>query len=126
MSLSNFEGSTENFFDFEPSRAGVETNSALIFEEITRDQDAYLSRESNDEDSTGSIFDLLSSISDSVQGEFDELISSDSDKKCFLWALSRIFALLPNTKVDTAEKIKRILKIAIETTLKIWQEPKPL
>ena len=126
MSLSNFEGSTENLFDFEPSRAVVETNSALIFEEITRDLEEYLSRESNDEDSTGSIFDLLSSISDSVQGEFDELISSDSDKKPFLWALSRIFALLPNTKVDTAEKIKRILKIAIETTLKIWQEPKPL
>ena len=126
MSLSNFEGSTENLFDFEPSRAVVETNSALIFEEITRDLEEYLSRESNDEDSTGSIFDLLSSISDSVQGEFDELISSDSDKKRFLWALSRIFALLPNTKVDTAEKIKRILKIAIETTLKIWQEPKPL
>ena len=126
MSVSNFEGSTENLFNFELSQAGVETNSALIFEEITKELEAYLSRESNDEDSTDGIFDPLSSISDSVPEEFDELISGDTDKKRFLWALSRIFALLLNTKVDTADKIKRALKIAIEMTIKIWQEPKPL
>ena len=126
MSVSNFEGSTENLFDFKPSQAGVDTNSVLIFEEITRQLEAYLSRECNDKDLTDSIFDLLSSISDSLQEEFDELISGDSDKKCFLWALSRIFVLLLNTKVDMPEKIKRILIWAKETTLKIWQEPKPL
>ena len=126
MSLNNFEGSTENLFDFEPSQAGVETNSALIFEEVTRELEAYLSRESNNEDSTDGIFDLLSSTSDSVHEEFDELISGDSNKKRFLRVLSRIFALLLNTKVDKAEKTKRISKITIETTLKIWQEPKPL
>ena len=126
MSLNNFEGSTENLFDFEPSQGGVETNSALIFEEVTRELEAYLSRESNNEDSTDGIFDLLSSTSDSVHEEFDELISGDSNKKRFLRVLSRIFALLLNTKVDKAEKTKRISKITIETTLKIWQEPKPL
>ena len=87
MSVSNFEGSTENLFNFELSQAGVETNSALIFEEITKELEAYLSRESNDEDSTDGIFDPLSSISDSVPEEFDELISGDTDKKRFLWAL---------------------------------------
>ena len=126
MSVSNFEGSMENLFYFKPSQAGVETNSALIFEEIIGELESYFSRESNDKDSTDNIFDLLSSIFDSEQEEFDELVSGDSDKKRFLWALSRIFALLLNTKVNTAEKIKRILKIATETTLKIWQEPKPL
>ena len=70
----------------------------------------YLPRESNDQDSTDGFFDLLSSISDSVQEEFDELISGDSDQKRFLQPLSRIFALLLNTKLDTAEKIKRIFK----------------
>ena len=91
-------------------------DNAIIFEEITKELEAYLARESDDQYSTGGIFNFLLSISDSVQEEFDELISGDSDKKCFLWALSRIFALLLNTKVDTAEKIKRILKIAIEKT----------
>ena len=71
------------------------------------------------------IFDLLSSISDSAQEEFDELISGDSNKDRFLRALLRIFAPLLSTKVDTAEKAKNFLKIAIETTIKIWQEPKP-
>ena len=126
MSVSNFEGSTQNFFDLGLSQAGVETNIALIFEEITRKLEAYLSRESNEEDSTDDIFDFFSWISDSVQEEFDELISSDSDKKRFLRALSGIFAFVLNTKVDTAEKIKIISKTVIETTLKIWQEPKPL
>ena len=117
---------TENIFAFEPSQAGVETNSTLIFEEITREVEAYLSRESNNEDSTEGIFDPLSSIFDSVQEEFVKFISRDSDKKRFLRALSRIFVLLLNIKVNTAEKIKRILNIAIETTMRIWQEPKPL
>ena len=120
MSVGNSEGSRENLFDFQQSQAGVETNNALIFEEISRD----LATESDDQNSTDGIFDLLSSISDSVQEEFDELISGDSNKKHFLQVLSRMFALFINTKVDTAEKIKRILKIAIETTIKIWQEPK--
>ena len=124
MSVGNSEGSRENLFDFQQSQAGVETNNALIFEEITRELEAYLATESGDQDSTDGIFDLLSSISDSVQEEFFELISGDSNKKHFLQALSRMFALLINTKVVTAEKIKRILKIAIETTIKIWQEPK--
>ena len=47
----------------------------------------------------------------------EELLSSDSDKKRFLKTMSKIFALLLNTKVDTTEKIKRIFKIAIETTI---------
>ena len=105
-------------------QGGVKSDNALILEEITRELEAYLARESSDEDSTEGIFNILPSISDSVQEEFDEVISGDSDKKRFLRALSRIFALLLNTKVDTAEKIKSILKIAIETTLKIWQEPR--
>ena len=124
MSVGNSEGSRENLFDFQQSQAGAETNNALIFEEITRELEAYLATESGDQDSTDGIFDLLSSISDSVQEEFVELISGDSNKKHFLQALSRMFALLINTKVVTAENIKRILKIAIETTIKIWQEPK--
>ena len=38
--------------------------------------------------------------------------------------MSKILALLLNTRVNTAEKIKRIIKIAIEAILKIWQEPR--
>ena len=72
-------------------------------------------------DSTDGVFDLLETLSNHVQEDFDELISEDTDKKRFVKALTHIFASSFNTKVDTADKIKRILKIAIKTTLKIWQ-----
>ena len=83
-----------------------------------------MSKENNDKGSTDEIFDVLSQISDSAREEFDELLSRDNDKKIFIRALSKIVALLLNTKLDTAEKIKQIIKTAIEMTLKIWQEPR--
>lgn len=83
-----------------------------------------MSKENNDKDSTDEIFDVLSQISDSAREEFDELLSRDNDKKLFIRALSKIVALLLNTKLDTAEKIKQIIKTAIEMALKIWQEPR--
>ena len=115
-------------FDSEqPLRAGVEADNALIFEEINRELEAYLATESsNEQESTDGVFVLLPLISDSVQEEFDELISGDNDKNRFLYALSRIFALLLDAKVDTAEQIKKILKIAIKMTLKVWSGLKSL
>ena len=63
-------------------------------------------------------------LSVKVQEEFNELIDGNSDKKQFESLLTRIFALLLNTKVETADKIKKILKIVVETTLKTRQVPK--
>ena len=77
-------------------------------------------------DSTDGVFDFLEVLSARVQEEFEELLDGDIDKKRFVKALTLIFALLLNTKVNIADKIKRILKIAIETTIKIWQRPKQL
>ena len=57
-----------------------------------------------------------------VLEESDKLVNNNSNKKLFVKMLSRMFALLLHTKVNIAEKIKRIIKITIETTLKIWQE----
>ena len=124
MSVENLMEASEYLFSLEQIRAGIETDNTLIFEEITREIEAYLSRENDDVDSTDGVFDFLSSLADQVQGEFEELLDGDSDKKRFLRALSKIFALLLNTKVDTAEKIKKTLKVAIETTIKIWSEPR--
>ena len=124
MSVENLMGASEDLFSLEQIGAGIETDNTLIFEEITRELEAYLSRESDNADSTDGVFDFLTSLADQVQGEFEELIDGDSNKKHFLRALSKTFALLLNTKVDSAEKIKKILKIAIETTIKIWSEPK--
>ena len=93
-----------------------------IFEDIHKELREYLTEEI-DTDLTDSAFDFLENLTNRLQEDFDELIGEDNDKKRFIKALTRIFALLLNTKVDTTDKIKRILKVAVETTLKIWQEP---
>ena len=48
MSVSNFEASMENLFNFKPSEVGVETNKALIFEEVTKELEAFRATESDD------------------------------------------------------------------------------
>ena len=77
-------------------------SQARLFEEINTELEAFLSKENIDTNSKDSIFDFLSQISESVQGEFNELLSGDSNKKRFVKALSKIFALMLNARVDTA------------------------
>ena len=79
---------SEDLFSLEQIGAGFETNNTLIFEEITRELEAYFSRESDDADSTDGVFDFLTSLADQVQEEFEELLDGDSNKKRFLRALS--------------------------------------
>ena len=72
-------------------------------------------------DSTDGVFDLLENLTNRLQEDFDNLIGEDNDKKRFVKTLKQIFVLLLNTKVYTGDKIKRILRIAIETRLRIGQ-----
>ena len=117
MSVENLMAtSEEDLFKFEQKGAGLDTNNTLIFEEITRELEAYLARES-DADLTDGVFDFLTTLANQVQEEFDEILDGDSNKKRFRRALSKIFTLLLITKVDTAKKIKKILKIGIETVI---------
>ena len=96
----------------------------LIFEEINKELEECLLEKSVNTDSTDGVFDFLEILSNQVQENFDELIGEDTNKKRFIKTLMHIFALLLNTKVDTRNKIKRIIKIAVETTLKVWQAQK--
>ena len=112
---------SKNFFGFRQIEVGSEIDSTLIYEETAREIE-YLLGESDDTDSTDGIFDLLTKLSDQVQGEFEEILDSNDSKKRFPRALLKIFALLLNAKVGTTMKIIKILKIAIKTTLKIWSE----
>ena len=111
MSVESLMELSENLFDLKQIKAGVETSNTLIFEEITRELEEYLLKESDDADSIDSVFNFLISLADQVQGEFEELLDGDSDKKRFLRALSKIFTLILNTKVDTSEKIKKYSKL---------------
>ena len=111
-----------NLFSLEQIDDKKILDTSLIFEEINRELEKYLFEKSQDADSTDGVFDFLEGLSNCIQDKFDELIGEDTDKKRFIKALTHIFALLLNTKVDTADKIKKILKTAVETTLEMWQE----
>ena len=63
---------------------------------------------------------------ESEQKNFEKLIGISNDKKHLMRALTKLCTLLLNAKADTVDKIKKILKIAIETTQKIWQGSKQL
>ena len=75
--------SEEDLFKFEQRGAGLDTDNTLIFEEITRELEAYLATESDDADLTDGVFDFLTTLADQVQEEFEELFDGDSDKKTF-------------------------------------------
>ena len=62
------------------------------------------------------------SITNKVQEDFGELIGDDTDKKRFIESLTKFSALLLNTKVDIINEIKTILRTAVKTTLKLWQD----
>ena len=115
--------SSDNLFGLEQIEVDNKNfDTTRIFEVIHKEIGEYLTGEI-DNDSTDGVFDFLKNLTNRLQEDFEELIGDDNDKKRFVKALTRIFALLLNTKVDTTDKIKRILKIAIETALKIWQGP---
>ena len=116
--------STAILFGLEQIKANSGANTTLIFEEINKELEEHLLEQSINTDSTDGVFDFLEALTNCVQEDFGELIGEVSDKKRFVRALTGIFALLLNTKVDTVDKIKEILKIVVETTLKTWREQK--
>ena len=85
---------TKNLFRFKQIDDGTNIDSTLIFEEIRKEVEEYLLGESEDTDSTDGVFYFLSTLSEKIQEEFDELLDDNTDKKRFLRALTRIFALL--------------------------------
>ena len=123
MSIERSKTIAEGLFndiEFKELNELVEYDGCLILEEITSNLEKYLKEESDDKDTTNGILDVITGLSETVTGEFEDLLEGDDDKKRFLKSLSKIFALLLNTKVGTADKIKKIIRLAIETTIKIW------
>ena len=114
MSVENSVEMLQNLFGFPQIEPEFITDNTLIFEEIPRELEEFLLRENGDADLTDGIFEFLSKISYQIQEEFDELLGKDTDKKRFLKSLSKIFALLLNTKINTVENIKKIIKVAFD------------
>ena len=104
MSIEKLVKTSENLFGFPQIDLEPNADNTLIFEEISRELEQLLLRENDNADSKDSVFEFLAEMSNQVQEEFDELLGEDTDKKRFLKSLLKVFALLLNTEVNTAEK----------------------
>ena len=116
--------SSGNLFDTEldwrEEKGEIKIDTPSLFEEMEKEINEFLLDQQVEGDSTDGTSNFLDNVTNRIQEEFDEIIEEDNDKKSFIKSLMHIFALLFNTKVDSVDKIKRTLKIAINTTLKLW------
>ena len=117
-SLDSFETKKDQV-----QKLDTETQSKII-ENILLAITEHSESENECVNNTGRILDTIHGIADSLQQEFEELIDTDSNKKALVKNLSKLFVIRLNTNYITAEKIKRITKIAIEMMLKLLPEPK--
>ena len=118
MSTNNKEVSDEELFlKFIASET---TDQTRLFHAISKEIEAFLAEQSKDKGETDGILDFLSTISDPVQNELDDLLSSDSGKKDLLRGFGEYPRYYSTEKSTLPKKIKKIIKIAIEITLKIW------
>ena len=116
--------SSECLFDMELDTEPKILDTPFIFYNITYELEEHLLEEQVESDAEDGLFSIVESVTNRLQEDYDKLIGDDTDEKRFIKSLTRVFALLLDTKVNTVDKIKKILRIAVETTLKIWQGPK--
>ena len=100
----------------------IEIDASFMFQEIERELSEYLLEEKSEGDSTDGAFSFIENLTNKLQTELDETIGGDGEKRQFIRSLTRIFAILLNTKVDSVDKLKKIIKIAINTVVKLWSE----
>ena len=81
---------SKNLFGCQQIRVGFEIDSTLIFEGIKKEEEEYLLEENDGTDSTDGILDLLTTLFEQVQEEFDKLLDGNSGKKRFIKALTLI------------------------------------
>ena len=112
----------ENLIEIETEEFETE-NSKLpiyLFEELESELTNIIIVEGSQEETDGA-FDVIRNISDKVKIDFEKL-NLNGDLKKFLHTISKIFTPLLNIKVDTSDKILKIVKLANALILKKWSE----
>ena len=99
--------SNECLFDMELDTEPKILDTPFIFDNITNELEEYLLEEQGESDAEDGLFSIVESVTSKLQEDYDELIGNNTDKKRFIKSLTRVFALLLNTKVDTVDKIKK-------------------
>ena len=112
----------ENLIEIETEEFETE-NSKLpiyLFEELESELTNMIIVEGSQEETDGA-FDVIRNILDKVKIDFEKL-NLNGDLKKFLHTISKIFTPLLNKKVDTSDKILKIVKLANALILKKWSE----
>ena len=112
----------ENLIEIETEEFETE-NSKLpiyLFEELESELTNIIIVEGSQEETDGA-FDVIRNILDKVKIDFEKL-NLNGDLKKFLHTISKIFTPLLNIKVDTSDKILKIVKLANALILKKWSE----
>ena len=112
----------ENLIEIETDESETE-NSKLptyLFEELESELTNKIIVNGGQEETDGA-FDVIRNILEKVKIDFEKL-PINGDLKKFLHTISKIFTLLLNIKVDSSNKILKIVKLANALILKKWSE----
>ena len=112
-----FEIEIDNIRDFQSPKP------TSLFEEIEQELSQKLFSNGSGGNSTDGPLNFIENLIDNLQAEFDETLGESGDKKLFIRSLTKIFTILLSVKADSAEKIRQIVKIAINALIKIWPGP---
>ena len=95
-----------------------------LFEEVEEELTKILILDAgNSEEETDGAFELIRNIVDKIKHDIEKAGLS-GDLKKFLHTLTNIFTLLLNIKVDTGDKIIKIVKLLNSLIAKKWSERK--
>ena len=93
-----------------------------LFEEVEEELTKILILDAgNSEEETDGVFNLIRNIVDQIRHDIEKAGLS-GDLKKFLHTLTKIFTLLLNIKVDTGNKIIKIVKLLNSLIAKKWSE----
>ena len=110
----------ENLFETEIKEEQEEQLPIALFQEIEAELCGHILHTAEGDETDGAI-DFIKEIVENINLEIDLLVQNDN-KKTFLNTLSKMITILQSVKVDTPEKIIKVVKLIVTTALKKWSE----
>ena len=111
----------ENLFETEERTKEQEEQLPIsLFREIEAELYDKILHTAEGDETDGSV-DFIKDIVENIKLEIELLVENDN-KKTFLNTLSKINTILLSVKVDTPDKIIKVVKLIVSTVLKKWSE----
>ena len=115
--MSQSEDLFEMDFDNMGDLQSLLSNS--LFQEIEQELSQKLFNNESESDFTDGPLDFTENLVKNLQAEFHETLGESGNKRLFIRSLTKIFTILLSIKADSTEKIRQIVKIAIDAVIKI-------